>query len=406
MKFNILLFLSALTCFGTNTMHAVTRIINNSNAPVHVDYDLPIYSRADTTVKPIKSQQELQDLLHEAIITNSTQEIMQVIKAGADVNLFKDGKAPLMWATILKKFNSAEVLKKCGAVLPCPNNMLYRAILNDSAEDVKHAINAGADPNVAHLSNKEPALSPLGWAVSLAKPQAAQALLEHGALTTNPMRRNHSARASSWSFLEYALLMKDIKTALVLLKHDKSLFPDANNINNNKIFRIVVDSCDVFEYVVSKIDPFGIEDLVFEFLQECINRGYNINSTNLCTERINLEIKANASAWVSAITSSSFNSVEILELLMKNGANPNQLIRSGLILWTPLHLAIRANNLSAVKFLLDAGADLTKKAGPKMASKHCTINPPGTSLNYAQALAFTHMENQEVIDLLIKYGAR
>ena len=87
------------------------------------------------------------------------------------------------------------------------------------------------------------------------------------------------------------------------------------------------------------------------------------------------------SAWVSAIYS-QFYFVEVLELLMKNGANPSQRISNGSCIWSPLHVANQTNNLSAVRVLLDAGSDLTKKAGPSMPTKRSTANPPGTPEPY------------------------
>jgi hypothetical protein len=377
MKNYILLSLSALSCLGTNQVSASARIINNSNASVHVDYDLPIYSRADTTIKPIKSQQELQDLLHEAILTNSTQAIMQVVKAGADVNSFKDGKAPLMWATLHKKLNSIGVLKKCGAVIPCTKNMLNRAILNDSADDIRHAVNAGAE-----------AIRGIGMAIQLARPNSIQALLECGATPSI---------GSAWQ----SILIGDIKSALLLLKKTS-----VSKYAPGELLACKKDNKYIFEYVLTEIDPTGIRDIWLELLQVIIDHGYNINSSASQTREINGQVTEIRSAWIHAINS-PFDSTKVLELLMKNGANPNQLIYDQAnCSWTPLLIAIQENNLSAVKFLLDAGADLTKKAGPSMPSRRSTTNPSGTPLSYAQALAFTHVENQEIIDLLIKHGAR
>jgi len=382
-----LLFLSVLACFVIRPNNETTHVINNSKTSVHVNYDLPIYSRADTKIKPIKSQQELQDLLYEAILTNSTQEIIQVIKAGADVNLFKDGKAPLMWATILKKFNSVDTLKRCGAIIPCPKNMLYRAILNDSYDGVKHAIQAGANPNDSNIISGESS-TPLGIAVFLTKSKAVQALLECGAIYN---RHGGKFKGVALQPLSYALSMGDIKTALVLLKHDKTL--EAHKI---------ITEVDVFEYVSHKINPSEIKNLILEFLQELINHDYNINSESGTYDSRNSVVQYK-SAWISAIQS-EFYFVEILELLMKNGANPNQRIHQGCY-WTPLHIAIKANNLSAVKFLIDAGADLTKKASPSVPSRYCTTSPPQTPLSYAKALALQNVENNEIINLLISHRA-
>lgn len=314
-----------------NAVHAneTMRVINNTKLPLRVDYELPIYSRADTQITPIKSQQELQDLLYEAILTNSTQEIMEVIRAGADVNLFRDGKAPLKWAIDLKKLNSAEVLKRCGAIMPCPKNMLYRAILNDSPDEIKMAIQAGADINDENQFKE--GLSPLGWAVSLTKSKATQALLECGASTTKIGRPVAELQKLASNPIAYALAKGDIKTALLLLKHSKAV-------------DTLKHGSHMFECAL-KIDPYGIEDEIFEFLQELINRGYDINSSSYTTTSTSVK-----SAWISAICS-RFYSVKTLELLMKNGANPSQLIYNGGDIWTPLSIAIQHNKLDAVKYL-------------------------------------------------------
>ena len=409
MKFYILLFFS-IFCFGINAKCTHTRIINNSNAPVNVEYGIPIYSRADTEVKAIKSQQELQDLLHEAILTNSTQEIMQVVRAGADVNLFKDGKTPLRWATLLKKFNSVDVLKKCGAVIPCPKNVLYRAILNDSAKEIRQAIQAGADVNEEIRDGK----SALIWAVLLARHKAVEVLLEyevdpnmvysgnslvhkgsvvHRMIGPDCFQSNcfQSIGYSRLKLLHCALLFGDIQSALLLVKKG-AVFSDKPR----------EWSMDVFQYVLNDINPTGIIEIVLEFIQELINRGYDINS-NIYSNTIhpNQTIMQNASAWVSAIKS-PFYSTKVLELFMKNGANPNQLFLSGFTRWTPLFLAIENNNVDAAKFLLGAGADVNQKV-----IRVCCVGSQTsqqTPLFYARSL--THFNNQEMIDFLIKHGAR
>ena len=188
-------------------------------------------------------------------------------------------------------------------------------------------------------------------------------------------------------------MMHDVKTALILLKYDK----------NTPVSRILTCGGDPFEYIVTHIDSFGIKDMILEFLQELINRGYDINSSVNQGQIIGNNIVQYKSAWVSAICS-PFYFVELLELLMKNGANPNQPIHGG-CRWTPLHIAIQANNLSAVKFLLDAGADLTKKAGPSVPGRRSTTNPPQTALSYAKLLALENVENAEIVNLLINRGA-
>jgi ankyrin repeat protein len=387
------LSLLGLFCFGVDVMCAGVRVINNTNMPARIDYEVPIYNRADTQITPIKSQQELQDLLHEAILTNSTQEIMQVVKAGADVNLFKDGKAPLMWATALKKYNSVEVLKRCGAIMPCPKNMLYRAILDDSAEDVRHAVNAGADPEDINVAGE--GLYPLGLAVFLTKSEAVRALLKCDVNSDRMSKFATFKGIQSKLPLEYALSMGDIRTALVLLKHNK----------HKSIIQMSVCGCDCFQYLAERINPAGIKNLVLEFMQELIDQGYDINSGSERAKIVNNVVEQYKSAWVSVIQS-PFYSDDMLELLMKNGANPSQYIYAtphGR--WTPLHIAIQSNNLRAVRFLLGVGADVTKKAGPIIMRGRGRAQEQ-TPLSYAKSLA-SRMANFEtnIIKLLIKYRA-
>ena len=42
-------------------------------------------------------------MLHDAILNDSAEDIRQAVQSGANVNLGKDGKAPLLWAVLLKR---------------------------------------------------------------------------------------------------------------------------------------------------------------------------------------------------------------------------------------------------------------------------------------------------------------
>jgi len=377
------------------------RVINNTHLTTKVGIELPIYSHLDAKIKPIKSQQELQDLLHKAILANSTQDIMQVVQAGADVNLFKDGKAPLVWATILKKYNAVEVLKKCGAISPSPENMLYRAILNDSPKEIRDAVQAGADVN-HEINNKHP----LCWAVVLTKSKAVEALLECGAnkntscsgqmlvnqatigRSTEPWSPNGCpcVQYGSLKLVQCAILLGDIKTALILIRHGADYKCN------------VFLGCDLLEYVLQYIDPVGIEDMILELIQELFNNGYPVNSQFVRSQIINNEITQRPSVWVAAIRS-PFTSTKVLELFMKNGANPNQDIREGLDTRTPLLLAIQENNLRFVQYLLDAGADINKLVFQSDRTGQIQRQSP---LLYAKSL---NSDNQEIINLLVRQGA-
>jgi len=66
-----------------------------------------------------------------------------------------------------------------------------------------------------------------------------------------------------------------------------------------------------------------------------------------------------------------FKSYAVQRMLLEHGANPNQNSEGN---WTPLHLAITMNDKTAIKFLVQNGAD------PYISTKECQISP----LDYAK----------------------
>jgi uncharacterized protein len=78
---------------------------------------------------------------------------------------------------------------------------------------------------------------------------------------------------------------------------------------------------------------------------------------------------------------------EVLRLLLKRGADPNQ---RGINDWTPLHVAVNYRSASAVQILLDAGAD------PELRTR---IDQCDTPLEMARAAGFS-----EIAALLEQHG--
>ena len=248
--------------------------------------------------------------------------------------------------------------------------MMYRAILNDSPEDIRYALSAGASLD-------------LGTAIGLARYRAIKTLLECGAVV-------------DLCHVEKAMVLGDIKSALLLINH----IPINADISR-ELRRWKKDNKGIFEYAVTEIDPMGIKDVVLEFMQAIIDHGYNINSSNHQSHQVNNEWTEHASAWVSALQSPHL-SVEIFELLMKNGADPNQPIRGGgYIAVHPLVLAIANNDIKAVKYLLAAGANVNE--GVVWSGRNLS-QIQGTALSCARRLK--HIDNHELIMLLLKHGAR
>jgi ankyrin repeat protein len=387
------------------------KIVNGAEQSLQVTHDIPEYAQASIELTRLP---EPQKMLYDAIVSNSAKDILQAVKVGANVNMDIDGKLPILIAMSLKKMNSVEVLKKCGAIVPDLKNMMYRAILNDSPEEIKYAVKAGADLT-EEIRDKKTALV---WAILLGRSNVVGALLECGAKANTTYAGKslvHDVNTSSDAhmhgyycgipLLHCALLLSDIKSAILLLK-TAPVNRDTRGLHNAiKAGRHGGQGKNIFDYVITEIDPTGIKDLILEFVQILIDHGWDIN-TNFYDERTGhshygQDNHRPHSAWISALDSLYF-STEVFELLMKNGANPNQVIYGGhLCTGNPLMWAIYHNNIKAVKYLLDVGADVNKQVTYASHPRNAT---QGTLLSYTRTLK--GVDNHEIIALLMKYGAR
>lgn len=107
-----------------------------------------------------------------------------------------------------------------------------------------------------------------------------------------------------------------------------------NNFNHldNQLFRAV-----------------GLEDK--ELVLKLIKKGADINSSYLCFgEDI---------GWTPILYAVQLNNIEIVSILINNGANVNPKNING---WTPLHAVMRLENPSEILLMLfKAGADITVK---------------------------------------------
>ena len=108
--FSLLAF-SVSACFANKPGQVIT-IENNTSNPLGLNLTVPEYTAAVIQYTKIKSAQEM---LHQAILDNSAEGIKKAVLAGADVNLGKDGKAPLLWAVLLKRHDAIDVLLSCKA---------------------------------------------------------------------------------------------------------------------------------------------------------------------------------------------------------------------------------------------------------------------------------------------------
>ncbi len=292
--------------------------------------------------------------------------------------------------------------------------MLYMAILNNSAEEIIQTIEYGV--NINHQIPDHG--TPIELAVKLARPVAVKTLLECGAqanihcsgpsLFRNCYISKKGLTYPPFKLIHLSILMGDIKSALALIKHGANFSGDVNTSTQR----------DILEYVLDYVDE--VPEVCLEFIQELINHGYNIHQSEYrkmvhgshgVFQRQNI--------WVSIFERhpSLFSTKAILDLFIKNGAKPNQLITgsSGFKTCTPLVLALRYDNMRAVEFLLEAGVDVNQECCIDMRSRR--IRPRSRPISYTPLSYMINTKKtmpsvlvniphiNEMIELLINYGA-
>ena len=195
-------------------------------------------------------------------------------------------------------------------------NILMKAIVNDSTEEIKTAIK----PVLLEGKNNN---APILWAALLKKSNAVKALLECGA-------------TANTEILMYSVKAADFKTALVLVR---------SGINISE----VIYECMQEAYIHADRAP----ELALEFMEELIARGYEVNEI-----------------WkiFSRLAFGKLNH-KVLKLFIQKGANPNcdlgQTYTHGS---TPLMIAIDCSieaqsvKIITIKILLDAGAQVNQKS--------------------------------------------
>lgn len=256
---------------------------------------------------------------------------------------------------------------------------LHEAISNNSSKDIIQAIHLGADVNSCD--------QPVFLAVSLKKIEALKELIQHNAKVNIP----------SLALLPKALELSDMETALLLLKNGADF---QIKRGNKKDFNYTIMSETIYRIANNYIPKLkGLE-----FIQELIKYGYEINGDEYWSNALNLIFQ---NCWNTKLD----DFVEILNLFIKNGANPNQIIDTSEIIadssWTPLLRAIhwgvnyKEKAVMAIKILLDAGANINQKARPVSNLKHLNCDNEVTPLFHAIKIG-----QKEVINLLIEHGAR
>lgn len=385
-----------------------------------------------------------QEILHKAILCDSSEEIKQAVRTGADINFNRDGKHHLLWAVLLKRsnaiktlleyeidtdisylgksiiqhaimlkdFESASRLYKKGFVCneqECDTitRFLYEELrfafsAHSPINRIREIISLGA--NISLLNQVSFKHKILKDGNSKAYPTVIEGLIRDGRnnlleeLLRNRLDPNSINPESGKSLLQYALSVSNINVALLLVKNGADYMYSKN-----------VEECNFQKTVLSEV-IFRIKhnyvSIVqgFEFLQELVNLGYEINGDRWSTNALNLILHSG---------SMSTKDIELLDFFIQHGADPNRVIFTNEIMLdsytTPLFLAIfnglcsKEKAYMALEKLLEAGANVNKKAMPVYR------NQPERGLDkleFITPLYFaTKFGQSEIVNLLIKYGA-
>lgn len=240
-----------------------------------------------------------------------------------------------------------------------PECILLKAIMTGSSEEIKQAV----QPVLNEGKNN---ISPINRAVLLKRSSPVKTLLECGA-KVDP------------STIDMAIKMGDISTILLLIKKgtNVSCFED-----------------DLINVIVNQ-GFFRSEAKALEAIQILINQGYDVNKI-----------------WGIWFFQTNGNWNSFLDLLFKNGANPNCIFskenpvtKQKVFNHTPLSKAIFYDNDKVVKILLEAGADSNQKVSGFGQSSSCGPNTfePHSPLYFA--INSGRANKAKIIELLLDYGA-
>lgn len=89
---------------------------HNTDGTLNIDQSVGAFSKSEITVRMLKIK-SLQDHLFDAIINDSPEQIRFAIECGAMINRPIDGKMPLLWASLLGKNAAVRYLVLVGAIL-------------------------------------------------------------------------------------------------------------------------------------------------------------------------------------------------------------------------------------------------------------------------------------------------
>lgn len=362
MNYRIFILFSLIgssTAFAVNQSTQNIEIKNNSAHNLNLNLTVPEYTKAVIAMTSLKTKVDAQSMLHTAILNDSAEGIKEAVQAGADVGQPRTGKSPILTAVLLKRSNAVEALMECGA-----------SILADHNNEVDETL--------------------IQYSIKLGDFKSALCMLKKMFLDKGPQWQPHR-EGCFISLLRESIKQRDIQSAIWILR-DSTYFMGKkqltlNDLNENMQYNTNhIKMRDIF-YLLREKDATGYEpaslESILELIQELISHGYSVN--NIWHDK---EIQR----WLYA-------KEEILELFVKNGANPHYRIGIQPNCTYPIFKAIEAGNVKAVKILLENGAFVNEVVDSVNSAQGYSCRNK-TPLGYAIILG-----KSDMVALLLEYGA-
>lgn len=358
---SLLLQLSSVTLGKAQTIE----VVNSSNATLTLEHGVPEYSKVFIALKKIDP---LQYQLNRAILNDSPEEIRTAVNAGANIHQPKIGKAPLLIAVLLKRTNAVETLLHYGAT-------------------------------EGSLSEFDSTLQE--YAIKLGDFKSAFLLLNKACDMKND-RYLMYAQGRFTRFLRESLVQRQPAATLYLLKESPTFFGKNEWIINKSsstrewILKDAISMGSIFWLLHQMSDKQeNIETkILLDIIQELIDHGYESNSI-----------------WSDkdehgSIQYHLYRNAKIVELFIKNGANPNHKIESpnhpanvAKQFTYPIFQALNAGNKEVIEVLIDNGTYLDQTTD----THHCSQCCYGEKTPLAVAIKHGYAD---IVELLVSHDAK
>ena len=304
--------------------------------------------------------------LAEAAKSRDTVAVLALLEHGADVNAPQaDGATALHWAAYWNDTDTADLLLRAGANVDAANDLgvtsLWLASTYGNGDDaalVTRLLDAGADPNAAHLSGE----SPLMAAARTGREPVVRALLAHGA-DVNAAETAHDQTALMWAA---ANRHPEVVQALIEAGADlqvrsrvrrRTVYLPSRGASYRLSFEEHIERGDI-----ETRDQGGFTPLLFVAQQG-----------DVASARLLLAAGANVNdvapiGWSAVAIAAFSNQTGVAQLLLDQGADPDA-AGAG---FTALHAAVLRGNLDLVDSLVAHGANtnvpITKATGARRQS--------------------------------------